>query len=307
VKISLHNGAWLVSSTNGNDSNNCLQPASPCASIKGVLDKNEFNSGEVIWVSAGTYDTASNYYIVDEVTIIGGWDTSFSSTGGATILQESYTVSGSIKVKIQQVVFQGSMAGLRNEAILTLENATLYQTDLGITNSLYGNLTLVNVTMSKNSNIALRNEGEAFLLNSTITENRGFVVGGIRNEFGVIRLKNTIVAGNIATNPADYASADCQGEFISLGHNIIGTIGSYNDVTHNYDCRSNWMDGDILGSDNEGLIPLDQIFDTNIIQDPDTGQWVYPLKADGIAIDAGFQDCPSIDQRGISRPQGWDL
>ncbi len=304
VTISLHNGAWLVSSTNGNDSNNCLQPASPCASIKGVLDKNEFNSGEVIWVSAGTYDTASNYYIVDEVTIIGGWDTSFSSTGGATILQESYTVSGSIKVKIQQVVFQGSMAGLRNEAILTLENATLYQTDLGITNSLYGNLTLVNVTMSKNSNIALRNEGEAFLLNSTITENRGFVVGGIRNEFGVIRLKNTIVAGNIATNPADYASADCQGEFISLGHNIIGTIGSYNDVTHNYDCRSNWMDGDILGSDNEGLIPLDQIFDTNIIQDPDTGQWVYPLKADGIAIDAGFQDCPSIDQRGISRPQG---
>ncbi|MEP0807183.1 MAG: M4 family metallopeptidase, partial [Chloroflexota bacterium] len=304
VAFYLHNGAWLVSASIGNDTNDCLSTGSPCASIQGVLSKPEFNSGEVIWVAGGTYANAVNYYISKDVTIVGSWNSSFSGRGSSTILQESYNPA-SQNIVIRQVVFQGPYAGVVNDYNLIIENSSVYQTDIGISNSSNGNLTLQNVTISGNNGTAILNTGgNIYITNSTISQNRGVFIGGIENSSGTVTLKNTILAGNIALSPQTFASADCMGEFVSLGNNIIGTIGSYDNIIKNYDCRSNWAVTDIVGDDT-APVPLDRILSPTVVQDPASGQWIYPLKLGSLALNAILlNNCPSTDQRGVSRPQG---
>lgn len=199
---------------------------------------------------------------------------------------------------MKQVVFQGPYAGILNEGTLFLENSSIYQTDFGIVNAALGNLTLTNVTISENTASALRNNGgSTFITNSTITKNRGWFVGGIQNDSGTVVLKNTVLAGNIASSPQSFTSADCQGNFVSLNNNIIGTIGSYDQYgTHDYDCRAQWGTADLYGNDDTGPIALNEILDTNISQDPNSGQWVHALKLGGLAIDTGNDtNCPAAD------------
>ncbi len=116
-------------------------------------------------------------------------------------------------------------------------------------------------------------------------------------------LQGTILAGNKASYPVEYASADCQGNFTSLENNIIGTIGSYDAMTQNYDCRGNWS-YDQVGDDNDP-VPADQVLEAVATQDPTTGQWVHALPLGSPAIDFGYKaNCPATDQRGVIRPQG---
>jgi Zn-dependent metalloprotease len=302
VNIAMHNGAWLVSSTNGNDANGCLTIASPCASIQGVMDKPAFNSGETIWVTAGTYPGVGNtYYLRQGVNVLGGWNGSFSSTGGATVLQQWFTPSSTNLVAFKQVVSQGG--GFENLGNLTLENSTVRQSDIGIWNRGGGSLTLRNVTLSENTVTALRNDGTAQIINSTITNNHGISVGGIQNNTGTVNMQGTILAGNIASYPHQYGSADCYGDFYSQGNNIVGTVGTMDPVSQYYKCRGNWS-YDMVGDDTDP-VPADQVLDSVATQDPATGQWVHALPLGSPAIDFGYEaNCPTTDQRGVTRPQG---
>ncbi len=310
----LHNGAWMVKANGGNDSYNCLSPSSACKSLEGVLKNREFNSGDVIWVASGSYPgTGSMPYLKDDATIVGGWNQSFTGPGGATVIRGFYNVYADIT--FNNVVFTGS-AHLRNFGNLVLENSTFYRTELGILNDYYGNLTLSNVTMTGNGNQypPIRNDGGRVLVaNSTITGNRAYETAGIRNEVashGVVILRDTILAGNIATMPTEDASEDCKGDFISLGHNIIGTIGMA-PLSGTYDCRADWMESDLYGDD-EDSIPVSRVLMPTAVQDPSTGQWYRPLKLGSLALDAGNEAlpgsggdaCPATDQLGVSRPQG---
>ena len=304
--FNLHNGAWFVSPT-GVNTNNCLDVTAPCASVFGVLEKPEFVAGETIWLSSGVYPwpNSTSIAINKDVNIEGGWSSTFNLIEGVSEINGGcFLVSypNLASVKVTRIDFK-NVSCIHNNGNLVIENSSIRNIDQ-IWNTDYGNLTLSNVTVSGKSSMpsAIRNQGILTLLNATITGNQGFTVGGIENESpGTVYLKNSIIAGNTAQNPVDYASADCVGAFISLGNNIIGTIGSQS-IYGNYDCYGNWSATDMLGSD-ISPIPLSKILVPAIQLDASSGQWSHPLMLNSIAINSG-DSCPATDQRGVSRPQG---
>ena len=92
-----------------------------------------------------------------------------------------------------------------------------------------GTLTMLNSTVSGNASEfgvgGIQNYGEATLNNVTITANEGSHAGGLANggffgTEGVVRLSNTILAGN---TEAGYPP-DCAGTLTSRGYNLIGSV-----------------------------------------------------------------------------------
>jgi predicted outer membrane repeat protein len=175
--------------------------------------------------------------------------------------------------------------GINNHGTLTLTQSTLYSntTTLQGGSGLYNNASaqLTNVTLSFNSvlsatNGAILNDGGALdILNSTLSHNAS---PALARTAGSIALANTIVANSIGGD-------NCTGgPLISNGHNLDSGASCGLSAT-----------GDISSTD-PLLGPL-----TN-----NGGQtFTRGLEVDSHAIDAGNNPaCPSVDQRGIARPQG---
>jgi hypothetical protein len=153
-------------------------------------------------------------------------------------------------------------------------------------------MSILNTTISGNdgfdgsgiANYSYYTAGMMTITNSTVVSNTGaYDYGGIYNNdhFGMgitptLSIKNTIVASN--------TNANCYGMIVSLGHNIEnGNSCGFNNV------------GDLINTD-PGLGPL------NFYGGPTL---TYRLEPNSPAIDAGDNaGCPSIDQRGVHRPQG---
>ena len=78
---------WYVSIT-GTDANDCLSPASPCASINGAVNKTDFLDGDTVMIAEGTYTGTSDFvvYLEKDATIIGGWNSDFSLQNGYSTL-----------------------------------------------------------------------------------------------------------------------------------------------------------------------------------------------------------------------------
>jgi Zn-dependent metalloprotease len=314
VNFQLHNGAWLVNVVGGIDSNDCLSLSTPCQTIEGVLGKAEFTSGDMVWVASGSYPgNGSMLYIQTDAILVGGWNSAFTSRGVASVIRPSYILYGDLT--FQNFVFTGT-AHLQNFGNLVIQDSSIYKTSLSFENEYTGIMTLSNVTVSGHGTIytPLYNDGGImYVLSSTITKNKATFAGGIFNEDssdGKVYLKDTILAGNTATYAGDYVGDDCRGDFISLGHNIIGTIG-HKPPGGVYDCRVAWMDSDIYG-DNAKPILASTVINTTVKQDVATKQWYHDLKFGGPAIDRGNEAlpgsggnaCPATDQLGTVRPQG---
>jgi len=134
--------------------------------------------------------------------------------------------------------------------------------------------------------------GAQFAISSTTitandASNRG---GGIRSEGGLVDLKNTIVAGNLGTDP-DIQSAG--GSFNSSGHNLIGNRGTANGFI-------NGVNGDQVGSSsapiNARLGPL---------AENGGPTKTHAISSQSPALDAGDNNgAPATDQRGMPRPVG---
>ncbi|NIM95961.1 MAG: hypothetical protein GTO18_19860 [Anaerolineales bacterium] len=144
--FNLENRGWYVS-TSGSDTNDCTSPATTCATIGGVLSKPGFTPSDTILVSSGTYTGSASQVVLleEDVFILGGWDDTFSSQNGSSIIDGEDTRRG-IRVD--------------NGARVTLENFTLQNG-----NSSYG------------GGGQLTN-GELTLNNSTITNNTASDAGG---------------------------------------------------------------------------------------------------------------------------------
>jgi hypothetical protein len=114
----------------------------------------------------------------------------------------------------------------------TIEN-NIAQEGGGIASN--ANLTIINSTISNNTSLfghngaagVAQNSGFLVLKNVTITRNIGSRSGGGINNGGLgyveIRISNSILSGN-----AGYPAADCSGEIISEGYNIIGDTDGCN-------------------------------------------------------------------------------
>jgi hypothetical protein len=69
--------AWYVA-PEGADTNNCAQPATPCATINGALG--QASPGDTLYVAAGTYtsDDGPVVLLSKNATLSGGWDAGFT-------------------------------------------------------------------------------------------------------------------------------------------------------------------------------------------------------------------------------------
>ena len=121
----------------------------------------------------------------------------------------------------------------------------------------------------------------AILTHATLSSNSAEEAGGIHNFNGQVLLRNTILAGNIAS-----LGPDCRGPITSQGYNLI------QDVT---DCSITLDPQDLIGVD-----PL-----LGPLQDNGGPTWTMALLWGSPAIDAAnSQWLLATDQRGVPRPQG---
>jgi hypothetical protein len=287
-------GPWYVATT-GDDNNDCLSPATSCATINGAIGK--ASSGDTIYVAEGTYTgSSSEVILIDKnITLSGGWDSgfstqsSFSTIDGQNARRGVFVANGVIAGLDRFIVRNGSVlnygGGIYSDGDLSISNSSIHSNS--IANYCYGggiffngtSLSIENSTVSNNT--AGCNGGGVFsaqqsstvnINNSTISNNNG---GGLFNN-GTFNLNNTIVSGN--------ETEDCNGTpYTSQGNNIISNTTN---------CTITATNGDQ--------------FDVNPLLGSFLADRGYsPLLLNSPAIDAGNDStCMSVDQRGVARPQG---
>jgi Zn-dependent metalloprotease len=302
AEFQLTNFAWFVS-TSGDDANDCLSSTTTCETINAVFGKPGFEAGDAIFVGSGTYiGTGSEVVLISQdASLHGGWDATFTSQSGTSIIdgentRRGITLSGGKTADINRFSVQrcaNSGIYVSSGATLTLSNSTSSNNSAdaggGILNE-SGTLNVINSTISGNSATfggGIHNEsGDVFILSSTISNNTGIPFGGgISNGGGGnVSLQNSIVAGNI-----NAGGPDCRGEITSLGYNLVG------DVVIPW-CTFTPTTGDLTQIDAK-LGPLVG----------SSGH--HPLEFDSPAIDAGnpsgctdhLGDPLTTDQRGMPR------
>jgi len=106
---------WYVTTTGNDAANDCLTPATPCASVNGALGKAA--AGDTIKVAVGTSlgnsDTKAAL-IAQGVTLSGGWDAAFS-TQTITLVQSITRASASPTSALSVnfiVTFSGPVTGV---------------------------------------------------------------------------------------------------------------------------------------------------------------------------------------------------
>ncbi len=249
-------GPWYVVTT-GDDANDCLSPASPCASINGVIGK--ASAGDAIFVAIGTYtDTGDEVVLLDnDATLSGGWDAAFTSQDGMStidgqgsrlgirvnfgatvtverfVVQDSSSVWGGIlnvgSLTLNDSVISSNIGGgiFNDGGSLTMSNSSVSgntgsSTGGGIRNCCNGSVVLTNSAVTGNTTGGggggIRNEAAMSLFDSTISGNTGRGGGGIFNTFiGVLTLDSSSVTGN---------NSDADGGGIEIGGGSLTITGS---------------------------------------------------------------------------------
>lgn len=238
---------------------------------------------------------------IDGVTVTGGYRVAGSS---GALLGGGFFNAGSLVLK--NSIITGNTAdrggGLSNwrDANLTIVNSTIYGNravdDLwavggGIFNS-GGEVAVINSTISLNQadrhGGGVYNNGTLRLVNATVTANAANEDGGgISAEWAVqTTASNSIMAGNFAIG----TDADVKGSFVSMGHNLIGDVGSATGFTHG-------ANGDLVGGGgNTAVDPK-----LGPLQNNGGFTLTHALLLGSPAIDAG-QTSTETDQRGQRRP-----
>lgn len=273
------------------------------------------NSGGTLTIIHSTLSSNTADFgggIVNSAGILTVTNTTFSNNSAGMDYAGGgiYTVSG--VVNIMNSTFSGNSGGLgggiyKSSGTLTVDNSTFSSNSAdgggGIANFGSGTVNIINTTISGNSaglnGGGISNTGTMTITNSTLSNNSAVTNGGGISNFGggTIRVKNTIIAGNInPNNIPDCSSA--AGSIISDGHNLVGKSDG---------CNWSIATGDLVGTI---ATPVDPKLDS--LADNGGSTQTHALFAGSPAIDSGNpatpgsggNACPTIDQRGVTRPQG---
>ena len=327
-------GLWYVSNT-GNDNDDCLSAITPCATINGAIGKAA--AGDTINVATGTYTGSGNEVVLvdKDATLSGGWDNSFSTQNGASVIDGEFsrrgvTVSASITTAMEHFVVQnGDLVdgknGIDNAGNLKLEKVTVQHNGTnpgsggvsGINNGPTGTLTLNNSAVINNGTTnncfgGIWNQGSFTAINSTISGNVSntiYCYGAALIGYGTVSLKSTTIVNNIG-------ATDIMGAFgtFTLKNSIIGSCGNSTSMTSQgfniisiSDCPITPTTDDQFGT---AGAPIN--LHISPLQDNGGSTFTHALLSLSPAIDAGDpvgctdQDgnLLTTDQRGFARPQG---
>ena len=212
-------GKWYVATT-GNDSNDCLTPATACATINAAIGK--ALASDTIYVATGTYTgSGEEAALIDKsVTLSGGWNIAFIGQTGSSVLdgqglRRAARVPSGVTASFDRFTFQNGAApgasggGIYNEGILTLTNCLVTK------NAAYGSgggifnlktLVMTKCTLSENSANAggggLYTWDTASIDATAIVKNIGGAPGwsggggGGIDASGTLTIKNSSITGN---------------------------------------------------------------------------------------------------------------
>jgi uncharacterized repeat protein (TIGR01451 family) len=331
----LTNIFWYVT-TSGDDGNSCQTVAEPCASINGVLEKSDFYPGDTILMASGTYTSSGSEVVNIDIacTVHGGWDDTFSTQEGRSILdgensRRGLTVLSPAEVRLDQFSVQNgsasSTAGVFNSGILWLSNSIVRNniadhSSGGIRNS--GTLYLVNSTVDGNKALSyagggVDSSGSIYIINSTISNNfaeeRG---GGIYvPPSGMVEIFSSTITDNSVRFSGGGINLYSNGS-ITMQNSILADnhAGSYPDCVGPISSNGNNLVGNTTGcsfsSTPSDLIGVDPILGP-LVGSPG----YHPLLSGSPAIDAGnVSGCDDhegnpllADQRGASRVGDCDI
>jgi CSLREA domain-containing protein len=259
------------------------------------------NTGAGVWFSGGTGRLGH-----DRITRNTGGGL---IVGSATVTMANSTISGNSNGDGGGIhLVEGRLTVLRS----TITNNTATGQGGGVFNRSDNvfrrggaSISLLNSTVSGNSasygggiaNSPLAGQAGLGLRNTTVTDNSasheggGIYQNGPMNDedFGGLGLVNSLVAENHAPTAPDLLVLS---GFLTARSNLIG-VGSGSGLTDG-------VDGNQVGT---VAAPIDPKLGT--LGDHGGATATFPLLLGSPAIDAGSSaDCPDIDQRGVSRPQG---
>ncbi|TXT38965.1 MAG: Cadherin domain-containing protein, partial [Planctomycetota bacterium] len=160
----------------------------------------------------------------------------------STSQDDAGAINNTGTLSINRTTISGNTAvatsgAIRNAGTLTINNSTLSGNRTTGSNGHGGALmnvttfsaTLENVTISGNTAVnaaggGIRNDGNLRLINDTIAFNQSLSAGaGLSRNLGTVTIGNTIVSNNTRTTTA---ADDVAGTFVSLGGNIVRTLGT---------------------------------------------------------------------------------
>ena len=205
TSFALRNLVWYVAVGGNDTANDCLTPATPCATINGVIGavstaplytKTNFIAGDDIRVGAGTYTGTNIDQVVlldQSVTLSGGWDAGFATQNGTSVV-DGGNARGGITVWYNVPAVTIDRFTLRNGTTNRGGGIRVYSGSMvAISNSTFSN------SQAEGGGIA--NEGTMTLTSSTVSNNgaTGGGGGGIIN-FGNLTVTNSIVSGNSGTH-----------------------------------------------------------------------------------------------------------
>jgi hypothetical protein len=173
---------YYVDIATGNDSNSCTSTAAPCQHIQETIDK--AGAGDMIYISEGQYNGKLD--ITKSINLIGGWNSSFTTQTGFSILVGTGTTLFLVQIKkntvIERLVIQNGQGGINISDGTTCPNPIT----VAIRQS-----SIIGMTVSG----AIVNCGTTSLINSTISNNVGSL-GAIYNFTGTLTILNSTITKN---------------------------------------------------------------------------------------------------------------
>jgi hypothetical protein len=214
---------WYASPS-GSDSNSCAVPTAPCLTINGAIGKAA--AGDTVEVAVGTYTgSGANVVTIDkDLTLSGGWDSTYSQqTGRSTIdgqnAQRGVLVASTATATVTRFeVLNGAPppspdpfaqgGGILLDGPLTLDHSYIHDNAEGVETT-GAPLTITNSTISGNSGgVVLYNLFGNFSItirNSTIANNTGSGINlaNLGSSSSVLTLNSDTITANSASPSND--------------------------------------------------------------------------------------------------------